>query len=513
MPKRCQRFPVRQRTGDDSFTAKELPGSTNAHFPLINSVSDELTKLSLVELVTMMKARAVSPVEVAQAYLDRIGELNPWLNAIVTLASDVMAQAELAEKALMRGEATSLLHGVPLTIKDTIETAGLRTTSGSRVREQYVPVRDAQSVSRLREAGAIILGKTNVAEMAAAYDTENPVFGRANNPYDLARTTGGSSGGEGSAIAACLSAGGIGSDLMGSIRVPAHFCGITGLKPTSGRVPGDGHFPVSKGILETGAVIGPMARNVSDLAALFAVLCGDAVGPQDLQVYGDRIVGSGTQAAWYTSDGVSPVTAETIEAVKAAAAALDDAGFYVREARPPGVERGPELCTKLFARAASSQMRIEYSGRESEAGPLVRHLLNTHSIADDKAENELREAIAERGVLRAQLIEWMDETAYIIAPIGSLPAFPHGARKVDVNGESVTIFRAFSYSQTWNALDFPAVCVPAGRSQEGLPIGVQIVGRPNGEYGLLAVAAIVERALGGWKMPSLALSTKTDNPL
>src|SRR5260221_4759602 len=224
------------------------------------------------ELAALIQSRAVSAIDVVEAHLRRIEQVNPALNAIVTLNPNIIEQARSAETELMSGKAVGPLHGVPLTIKDTIDTGGLRTTSGSRLRANHIPDRDATVVARLKAAGAIILGKTNTPEMALPYETDNPVFCRTNNPHDLTRTPGGSSGGEGAAIAAFLSPAGIGSDLSGSIRVPAHFCGIAGLKPTMGRVPMEGHTPKAIGALSLGACIGPMARTVEDLELLFNVM-------------------------------------------------------------------------------------------------------------------------------------------------------------------------------------------------------------------------------------------------
>src|ERR1700682_5117970 len=235
---------------------------------------DEIVALSANRLAELIRRRALSPVEVAKAYLSRIENLNPSLNAIVTLAPDVIEQAQAAEARLMSAGSVGPLHGVPLTIKDTIETAGLRTTSGSAVCAPHVPQTDAPAVARLKAAGAIILGKTNTAEMAMDYTADNLLFGRTNNPHDSSRTPGGSSGGEAAAIATGLSAGGLGTDLAGSIRIPAHFCGIAGLKPGSGRVPAEGEFPESIGPYSLGSVVGPMARNVEDLRLLFNVLAG-----------------------------------------------------------------------------------------------------------------------------------------------------------------------------------------------------------------------------------------------
>jgi amidase len=217
----------------------------------------------------MIKDRVVSPVDVAEAYLEQISKMNPQLNAIATLSPDLLDRARESEAAVMRGENFGALHGVPVTIKDTIDTAHLRTTSGSKVRSAHIPTHDAPAVARLKSAGAIILGKTNAAEMAMDYTADNPVFGRTNHPLDKTLTPGGSSGGEAVAISTYMSPGGLGSDLAGSIRIPSHFCGIAGLKPTTGRVPGGGQFPPSTGPYSLGAVIGPMARTVADLCCMY----------------------------------------------------------------------------------------------------------------------------------------------------------------------------------------------------------------------------------------------------
>jgi amidase len=445
--------------------------------------------LTLREIVEAVAAREVSPVEIAQTYLERISRLNPALNAVVTVAPDVLERARAAEAGLMRGEAVGALHGVPLTVKDTIETAGLRTTSGSVVRADYVPAVDAPAVARLKAAGAIILGKTNAAEMAMDYNADNPVFGRTNHPHDAKLTPGGSSGGEAVAIATGMSPGGIGSDLAGSVRIPAHFCGIAGLKPGTGRVPGELQFPPSTGPYALGAAIGPLARNVGDLRLLFRVLADEVIANIDLK---------GTRVAWYADDGVVPVTEETAQAVTSAARALADAGFAVEERRPPHVERGNELWLKLFSRASVVQLRKVYAGRESDGGPFVSWRLAT---ADQTPPPTLDEYIAnwmERDRLREELLRWMETTPIIIAPVGATPAYEHDTLKVTVRGETFGTFRAFSYAQTFNVFDLPAVTVPAGRTADGLPIGVQIVGRPNAEQTVLAVAEIVEAALSSY---------------
>jgi Asp-tRNA(Asn)/Glu-tRNA(Gln) amidotransferase A subunit family amidase len=451
---------------------------------------------SLGKLAELIRTRAISPVDVVATYLRRIERLNPELNAIVTLAPDAMQRAREAEAAVSRGDTLGLLHGVPLTIKDTIETAGLRTTSGSAMRAQFVPTRDAPAVVRLKAAGAIILGKTNTAEMAMDYTTDNPVFARTVNPYDPSLTTGGSSGGEAAAIATCMSPGGIGSDLAGSVRIPAHFCGIAGLKPTVGRIPGEGQFPPSTGSYSLGAAIGPMARSVSDLHLMFKVLAGI-----DTAEWTGRVSLVASPVAWYTDDGVAPVTEETRQAVESAARALSDAGLIVEQTRPPGVEQGHDFWLRLFSRASVVQLRNVYAGNEEKGGDFVRWRLATADDAPAPAIDDYINSWLERDRLRAALVEWMEHTPLLIAPVGATPAYKHGTLKVTVGERTISTFRAFSYSQTANVFDLPAVVVPAGRSREGLPIGVQIIGRPFAEEMVLTAAAIVEDALGGWQMP------------
>ena len=450
-----------------------------------------LIENNLTMLAQMIRSKEVSPVEVVEAHLRQIEKLNPRLNAIVTLAPDVLDQARRAE----REPTDRPLHGVPLTIKDTIETAGLRSTSGSRRRADYVPKRDAPVVARLKDAGAIILGKTNTSEMAMDYTGDNPVFGRTNNPHDISKTPGGSSAGEAVAIATCMSPGGIGSDLAGSIRVPAHFCGIAGLKPATGYVPRGGQIPSSSGPYSLGSVIGPMARSVSDLDLLYGVLTDHrATMPVDLK----RLV-----VGWYTDDGVAPVTKETKEAVRATARALADAGLTVIEKRPPHVDRGYELWLKLFSRTTVVRLRSVYQGYEHEAGSFVSWRLKT---ADSTAPPTLDEYIAtwmERDRLRDELLDWLEDTPLIIAPVGATPAYAHDTLKVTVDGSTFGNFKAFSYVHAFNVFDLPVVTVPAGVSNEGLPIGVQMVGRPSDEQRLLSAARIVEKALGGWKLPPL----------
>ncbi|HEX8137785.1 MAG TPA: amidase [Pyrinomonadaceae bacterium] len=470
-------------------------------------LEEELTSSSASKLAHLIRAGTVSAVEVVEAHLRRIERLNPQLNAVVTLAPDALDRARQAQERVMRGEALGPLEGVPVTVKDTIETQALRTTSGSVVRAGYVPAEDAPAVGRLKAAGAILLGKTNVPEMALTYETENRVFGRTVNPHDLRRTPGGSSGGEAAAISAGLSPAGLASDLVGSIRIPAHFCGIVGLKPTTGLVSCAGHFPPAVGPYSLAATIGPMARRVEDLRLLLSVIAGynaaESVSAPAGSVAPAHAISSlkGLRVGWYTDDGVSPVTDETRGAVHGAVCALADAGLVASECLPPGVTLGPSLWQALFGRAISGPLRATYGGQEALAGEYVRYIMRSLEAGPEPSQDGFVKAWEERDRLRFRLVEWMKETPLVVAPVGATHAFEHGARRVAAGGQSLSVFRAFSYSQTFNVYGLPVVSVPAGRTSEGLPIGVQIIGRPFEEEVILRAASIVEEALGGWQRP------------
>jgi Asp-tRNA(Asn)/Glu-tRNA(Gln) amidotransferase A subunit family amidase len=457
--------------------------------------------MSATELAGLIRARAVSPVEVVEAYLRRIESVNPALNAVVTLAPDALERAREAEAAVARGETPGALHGVPLTVKDTIDVRGLRTTCGSRVRAEYVAEGDARAVARLRAAGAIILGKTNCPEFALDYTSENPVFGRTNNPHDLARTPGGSSGGCAAAVAACMTAGSLGSDLAGSIRIPAHFCGVTGLKPTAGRVPGGGHTPPMSGLHSLGATLGPLARTVDDLRLFYGVLsgAGTAAGVEPDARGGLKEM----RVAFYADDGSTAVTAETTEAVQRAARALNDAGLNVVEEVPPGVGEATGLWLSLFEYATQRLVGAAYAGREGEAGRAARVILERAERWGEPPLEKVLAAWEERDRAREALLSWMERTPLFVAPVGAVPAFWHEEfGRVEVEGRSVPTFRAFSYAHAANVFDLPAACVPAGRTAAGLPVGVQVVGRPHEEWRVLAAARVIEEALGGWQPPS-----------
>ncbi|HLL15510.1 MAG TPA: amidase [Pyrinomonadaceae bacterium] len=487
-----------------------------------SSSEDEITSMSAAQLCELVRRRALSPVEIMSAHLGRAEALNPALNAIVTLAPDALEQARAAERAAMSGDSLPPLHGLPVTIKDTIATANLRTTSGSRVRADYVPAADAPAVARLRAAGAIVYGKTNASELAIEYNADNPVFGRTNNPHDLQLSPGGSSGGCAAAVSACLSPASLGSDLVGSIRIPAHFCGVAGLFPTPGRVPPGGHFPPTEGALAAAASLGPLARTVEDLALLFDALArADDTHARPLthplaDEFGRPLSETqlrGLRVACYADDGVVRVTEETARAVSSAASALAAAGMEAIDSRPPEIEGASDLWLALFPRVVAGIVRAEYAGREELAGAAVRTILRRGADASEAAPENDPDAWDARRRLRASLLERMRETPLLLSPVGAVAAFAHGARRVEAGGEVVGTFRAFGYAQACNVFGLPAASVPAGRTREGLPVGVQIIGRPFEERLVLAAARVIESALGGWQRPPFPLPSGGANPL
>jgi Asp-tRNA(Asn)/Glu-tRNA(Gln) amidotransferase A subunit family amidase len=472
---------------------------------------NELNFLSASKLADLVRAKEVSPVEVVEAHIRRIEEVNPKINAFVTTTfASARDAARAAEQMIGRGETLGPLHGVPISIKDSIETAGVRTVSGTRLRESYVPESDALVVTKLKRAGAIILGKTNVPEMAMDYRSENPVFGRTSNPWDLNRVPGGSSGGEAAAIATGCSAAGIGSDLGGSVRVPSHFCGIVGLKTTPGRIPGSGHFPPCVGPFALGASLGPMARNVKDLALLLNILAGfDPSDPVSVPLpfrshrSSDEKNERWRRVMWYTDDGISPVTEATRKTVERAAAALSGLGYQVEERRPQGLEQSHDLFFVWLGFVGVHGLLKLYEGREDLMGPLMQALGHIAGKQDFTLDQYL-DVWNGRDKLRISVVNEMMQCPIILAPVVAMPAFEHSHEGgFEIEGQPVEYLKAFSYSQAYNLLGFPVVVVPCGRSPEGLPIGVQVVGRPFEEEDVLVTAALLEEALGGYQRPPI----------
>src|ERR1022692_1664003 len=425
---------------------------------------------SLCLMVSMVRDGVVSPLELVDAHLRQIEKRNPSINAFVTVLAEA---ARETARALERGGARGVLHGVPVTVKDSFDMAGLATRGGSVERAPTPAPRDATVVARLRAAGAIVLGRTNTPEMLKRYDTDNAITGRTNNPWDVERTPGGSSGGEAAAIAAMCSAGGVASDGGGSIRVPAHFCGVAGLKPTPGRIPGTGHTPSLGYPAGLVTVVGPMARTAADLRLLFSVLSGydaqDAFSvPAPLR---EAISGAVRIGVWEQFYGV-PVDPEIRAAVRMAAGLAGDLGFPVEEFEPRGLERAPNLWNFFFNQWLDA-------GKELTAETALLNL-------------------AARAAMRAALLRQMEDVPAILMPAFGIAAFRHGESRWQVEGKEIGLFQAGMPAVIANVLGLPSVVIPMAMSSAGVPIGVQLMGRPFEDELLLGIAIRLEQARGTW---------------
>ena len=466
----------------------------------------DLTFLSASEIAGQIRTRKVSPVEVIEAHLARVEILNPKLHAFVQLDHrGALAQARQAEAAVMQDQNLGPLHGVPISIKSSIDVAGMRCEAGTKLRVGHVANADAPLVTRLRNAGAIILGVTNTPELLMAWETDNLLYGRTNNPWDLSRTAGGSSGGEAAAIASGCSAGGVGSDGGGSIRVPAHFCGICGLKPTPGRIPATGHYPQSVGPFALLGVVGPMARTIADLELLFEVMQGPDIGdpsatpvpvrwPSSVELQKIRI-------GYFEDDGRIPVTPETRLAVRQAAEALHNAGFEVQPFRPENLEKIRQLWWKFFGIAGGMLLGPMTRGHEAELSPILKEFNGWVTAEEPHTAQTLLDCWIERDLLRMQIFEAMEKFPVLLCPVASIPAFRHGERSWQVENQTVQYLDAWSYCEWFNLLGMPGAVVPVTRSPEDLPIGVQVVARPWEEESVLAILQVIEQARGLWKGP------------
>jgi amidase len=454
-------------------------------------------------MADMIRDGAVSPVELVAEHLRQIEQVNPAINAFVAVtAEQALAEAAGREQAQGRGEHIGLLHGIPVTVKDSFDVAGMPTLAGSRMRTGHRAASDAAAVARLRAEGAIVLGKSNTPEMLASYETDNFVTGRTNNPWDLERTPGGSSGGEAAAIASYCSAGGLGSDGGGSIRVPAHFCGIAGLKPTPGRVPGSGHFPSLGYPGGLTAVAGPLARTAEDVRLLFSVLAGyDAADPFSAPVpLRSPEPVRGRIGVWEQFYDV-PVAAEIRAAVRRAASLLEVPRFTVEEFRPRGLERAPNLWAFVFSQWPSLALRKLLEGRMDEAHwTLAESLQATAAPEPPTAERVLRE-LATRDCLRASLIEQMHGFAAVLMPVSGIAAFRHRERRWEIDGQQIGLFQAMMPAVVANIMGLPAVAIPFGKTAGGVPIGIQLLGRPYEDERLLDLAVFLEQARGPWAGP------------
>lgn len=462
-------------------------------------------RLTLREMADQIRARKLSPVELMDAHFEHIAQHNPKLNAFVRIFEDeARAAAKRAGEALVDGSEIGPLHGIPVTIKDSFDVAGYPTTCGSRLFQHLRASHDATVVRRFKQAGAIPLGKTNCPEFLSNYETDNYVIGRTNNPWNLDCTPGGSSGGESAAISSCCSPGGIGSDGGGSVRIPAHFCGIAGLKPTPGRVPATGHVPEINhpgGLL---GVAGPMARNAADVRLLFEVLAGyDSQDPfsapvplRPPQLDNLRI---GLMEQFYSV----PVQPAIKRAVHKAAAGLEQIGFPVEPYQPTGLEHAPNLWWFFFGELPARITKELIAGREDRIHWTGTEFLERALKAPEPTAKKLIENLAVRDKMRGSLLRQMEQyRVLLLAPCGT-SAFEHRQRRYHTPEKEIGQLEAMMPATPFNLLGLPAMVIPFDIDERGMPVGVQLVGRPFEEELLLELAVRLEEARGPFAGPPL----------
>ena len=461
----------------------------------------EIINQSAKSIAQDIRDKKVSATEVLEAHLARIEEVNPVLNAVVQMATDrARSEAKKADESLARGESLGPLHGVPFTLKDSIDTEGIITTGGTLGRANFVPDKDATVAARLRDAGAILMGKTNTPELTLAGETNNLVYGQTNNPFDVTRTTGGSSGGAGAIVTTGGAPFDIGSDTGGSVRYPTHFCGIAGIKPNSGRVPRTGHIvPYGMGAVDSLTQNGPMARFVEDLSLLLPIISGpDWKDPYIVPMpLGDpaSVNIAGLRVCVYTDNGIRTPTPETIAAVSAAAKALSDAGLAVTQDLPKVIAENPDISSNLSGsdgRAWTRRLLAKYGTTEMHPW-LERRMAKATEVSGGEYSAMLEQVDA----FRSDMLSFMENYDVIICPVAAFPALPHEASLEEENVPGL------SYTGTYNITGWPAAVIRGGTSPDGLPIGVQVVSRPWREDVALAVSQHLETALGGWQKPPM----------
>ncbi len=452
-------------------------------------------------MARMIRNGETSSAELVKAHIEQIHKVNPAVNAVTELLSEsALKEAQTADAQRAKGEPGGPLHGVPVSIKDSIDIAGTRCTAGTLGRKDCEPAEhDATLVQRLRSAGAIPLCKTNLPDLLFAYESDNLIYGRTNNPYDLQRTPGGSSGGESALIAACGSPLGLGSDAAGSVRLPAHFCGITSIKPTSGRLPRTGHVPPAGGWIAEVWQIGPMARYVEDVKLALQILSGEdgldfTSPPVPLDEPSEL---RGLRLAFFTHNGFAPCTPETEEAVRTAARRLADCGMHVEEKTPPGVADAYELELALLGADGGEGIDAYMQSVGShEKHPLLEDGFLSRMRPHRASMSQFAARWAQWDQYRAGMARFFQDFDAVLSPVYTQPALQHGESVKPGN------FEGFSYTMAWNIAGTPAAVVRCAE-QGGLPINVQVTTKWWRDTLALEICQELERGFGGWKPPKL----------
>jgi len=469
-----------------------------------------LNFLPIAEITDGLRANKFQARDIIEAHLKNIARLQPQLNAFTHIDElGAVAQAQQADAARGSGAQLGPLQGVPISLKSSVDVTGWPCPAGSRLRANHVPAADAPLVARLKSAGALLLGNTNTPENLMAYESDNALRGAAgnctSNPWNLAYSAGGSSGGEAAAIAAGCSAGGVGSDGGGSIRVPAHFCGICGLKPTPGRIPATGHFPSSSGAFSWLGVVGPMARTVADVRALFEVLRGLEPGDALSAPVAARNFTSanlrGMRIGLLETAALGAHTPDTAAAVQKTATALEARGCNIEPFHLSELSRALELWWFFFGPMVAHLFRGSITPQEEpQLSQQFREYLSVAGAEPRPTIDALLAACTERDQLRAAVLRRMADVPVLLSPVCAAPAFRHGGGTWYGPAGYRETMRA---SQWLNLVGFPAISVPMAFSADGLPIGVQLIGRPHEEELLLEVAAAVEEERGVYPVPNI----------
>jgi amidase len=462
-------------------------------------VNDNFCLAPATSQAAAIRDRTISSRELLELYLGRLGRFNPALNAVVTLDVDrAMEAAAAADTATMTKESLPPLHGLPITIKDAIETAGIRSTGGARELTAHIPGVDAPAVARLKAAGAIVFGKTNVPRWSADIQTFNDIFGVTNNPWDPGRTTGGSSGGAAAAVSAGLTSFELGTDIGGSVRIPSNYCGVFGHKPSFGVVSQRGYLDrVGGGQTDSDInVFGPLARSAEDLNLLLDILAGpnaDEAVAWRLELPPPRHPDlANYRVGLWLDDPDAEVDSEVVKVLAAAAAGLSAAGARVEEAHPPvAMAEAKQLFDRLILPAVSVSL---------EPG-LGEHLSGSH-----RAWLELDQA---RAGMRRVWAEWFRRFDLLLCPVMPMPAFPHdhhgtpGDRHVTINGRARNQADTLAWTGLVGVVYLPSTVVPVGRTPAGLPVGVQVVAPYLADRTSLFVASRLAEVAGGYVPPPL----------
>ncbi len=465
----------------------------------------EILFVSAVRQAQLIKDKQISSVELVKMHLAAIEKINPKINALVTLCSErALQEAAEADAALAKGQIKGPLHGVPFSIKDSLMCAGVVSTAGTVGYKKNIPALDATAVARVRAAGGILLGKSNTPEFTlggGGRGTYNLLFGQTRNPYNLDHHPNGSSGGAGAAVSAGIAAFDIGSDFGGSVRSPAHACGIVGMKPTTGRIPRTGHAPGYGGAFDAYQQLGPMTRFVEDNELIYNLIAGpddwDAI-IHPVELYDPSKVNlKSLRIAYYTDNKVAPCTPETVAAIERAVKLLQGAVASVKQDYHGGDLTTADLRDQLTEADGGAWLKrmLDEAGT-TEVSPGFARRLTGETISSP----EFCALMEKQDEVRVEMLKWMDNYDAIICPVASGPAGKADAPVVRTTSGAVYA----GYTRIYNITGWPAVVIRGGISPEGVPLGIQIAAKPWREDVCYALARFLEKPMGGYQKPALA---------